>query len=75
MHGVHSVSVSLDSHLAAIDYDSSGVSYDLIENRLNKMGYQIASVTSDIHSLLAYSSNLSRPVLDGFPFAVFIQNC
>ena len=30
MHGVHSVSVSLDSHLVAIDYDSSGVSYDLI---------------------------------------------
>ena len=50
MHGVHSVSVSLDSHLVAIDYDSSGVSYDLIENRLNKMGYQIAADASDIHT-------------------------
>ena len=50
MHGVHSVSVSLDSHLVAIDYDSSGVSYDLIETRLNKMGYQIAADASDIHT-------------------------
>ncbi len=50
MHGVHSVSVSLDSHLVAIDYDSSGVSYDLIENRLNKMGYQIAADARDIHT-------------------------
>ncbi|MBC8569395.1 heavy-metal-associated domain-containing protein [Zongyangia hominis] len=50
LHGVTSVSVDLDSHLVAIDYDSSGTSYDGIEHRLNKMGYQIAADASDIYS-------------------------
>lgn len=48
--GVSSVSVNIDSHLVSIDYDSSGVSYDKIENCLNKMGYQIAADASDIRT-------------------------
>lgn len=50
LHGVSSVSVDLATHLVAIDYDSSGASYDKIENRLNKIGYQIAADASDIHT-------------------------
>ncbi|RGX54210.1 MULTISPECIES: heavy-metal-associated domain-containing protein [Anaerotruncus] len=50
LHGVSSVSVNTEHHLVAVDYDSSGTSYDKIENRLNKLGYQIAADASDIHT-------------------------
>ena len=48
LHGVSSVSVNREHDLVCVDYDSSGVSYDKIENRLNKLGYQIAADASEI---------------------------
>lgn len=50
LHGVTSVSISPENHLVAIDYDSSGTSYDKIENCINKMGYEIAADASNIQS-------------------------
>lgn len=50
LHGVSSVSVNAQNHLVCVDYDSSGTSYDQIESRLNKMGYQIAADASNIHT-------------------------
>ena len=50
LHGVHSVSVEPRHNLVCVDYDSSGVSYDNIENCLNKMGYQIAADASNIQT-------------------------
>ncbi|RGB67949.1 MULTISPECIES: heavy-metal-associated domain-containing protein [Oscillospiraceae] len=48
LHGVSSVSVNEQTNRIAVDYDSSGASYDKIENCLNKMGYQIIADASDI---------------------------
>lgn len=48
LHGVSSVSVSPEHNLVSVDYDSSGVSYDKIENFLNRMGYEIAADASQI---------------------------
>lgn len=50
LHGVTSVSVNQKNDLVCVDYDSSGVSYDKIENSLNKLGYQIAADASNIHT-------------------------
>lgn len=50
LHGVSSVSVNTEHHLVAVDYDSSGVSYDGIEHCLNKMGFEIAADASLINS-------------------------
>ena len=49
LHGVQSVSVNERNRLVAVGYDNSGVSYDKIENHLNKMGYQIAADASTIN--------------------------
>ena len=48
LHGVTSVTVDSMHNLVSVDYDSSGVSYDEIENRLNKMGFEIAADASTI---------------------------
>lgn len=48
--GVSSVSVNPQNHLVAVDYDSAGVSYDKIENSLNRMGYQILADASLINT-------------------------
>lgn len=48
LHGVNSVSVNTQSGNVAVDYDSSGTSYDTIENRLNKLGYEIVADDSEI---------------------------
>ncbi|RPF43341.1 heavy-metal-associated domain-containing protein [Hydrogenoanaerobacterium saccharovorans] len=50
LHGISSVYVDNNTHLVAVDYNSSGVSYDNIEYCLNKMGYQIAADASYIHT-------------------------
>ena len=50
LHGVTSVSVNTAHNLVAVDYNSAGTSYDQIENRLNKLGFQIAADASDIHT-------------------------
>lgn len=50
IHGVTSVAVNPDRRLIAVDYDSSGTSYDEIEHRLNDLGYQIAADASVIQS-------------------------
>ena len=38
---LESVAVNAQTSQVSVDYDSSGTSYDQIENTLNKMGYQI----------------------------------
>ena len=48
LHGVSSVSVNPQHHLVAVDYDSSGTSYDQIEHSLNKIGHQVAADASNI---------------------------
>ena len=48
LHGVSSVGVRAEKNLVAVDYDSSGASYDEIEHCLNQMGYQIIADESDI---------------------------
>lgn len=50
LHGVMSVSVNAENNLVAVDYDSAGLSYDKIENCLNKMGYEIAADASNIQT-------------------------
>lgn len=50
LHGVTSVSINDSHNLVAVDYDSSGTSYDRIENCLNKMGFEIAADASQIHT-------------------------
>jgi len=50
LHGITAVSVDSKNHLIAAEYDSSGTSYDKIENTLNKMGFQIAADASEIHT-------------------------
>ena len=50
IHGIESVSVDSATNLMAVDYNSSGTSYDRIENCVNKMGYQIAADASVIHT-------------------------
>lgn len=50
LHGVTSVSVTPEHNLVCVDYDSSGTSYDEIENRLNKMGFEIAADASAINT-------------------------
>lgn len=48
LHGVSSVSVNADKRLVAVDYDSSGTSYDEIEHKLNEIGFEIAADASQI---------------------------
>ena len=50
IHGVQSVAVNAQTSLVSVDYDSSGTSYDQIENTLNKMGYQIIDDHSRINT-------------------------
>lgn len=50
LHGILSVSVDTENDLVAVDYDSAGMSYDKIENSLNKMGYEIAADASNIQT-------------------------
>lgn len=50
LHGVSSVSVNAEKNLVAVDYDSSGTSYDAIEHKLNEIGYEIAADASAIAS-------------------------
>lgn len=50
IHGVSCVNVISQHNLVSVDYDSSGTSYDEIENRLNKMGYEIAADASCIQT-------------------------
>lgn len=48
LHGVSAVSVNAEKNLVAVDYDSSGTSYDAIEHKLNAMGFEIAADASNI---------------------------
>lgn len=48
LHGVSSVTVCEKEGLVAVDYDSSGTSYDQIEHKLNEIGYEIAADASEI---------------------------
>ncbi len=48
LHGVKSVSINPQHHLVAVDYDSSGTSYDEIEHSLNKIGHQVVADASNI---------------------------
>jgi copper chaperone CopZ len=50
LSGVTSVSVNPKNHLVAVDYESSRVSYDQIENCLNHLGYEIAADASLINT-------------------------
>lgn len=50
LSGVSSVSVNTENHLVAVDYDSSRVSYDQIENYINHMGFEIAADASLINT-------------------------
>ncbi len=50
IHGVTSAAVNPDRRLIAVDYDSSGTSYDEIEHCLNNLGYQSAADASVIQS-------------------------
>lgn len=44
--GISLVRIHSNNHLISVDYDSSRVSYDQIENCLNHMGYEIAADAS-----------------------------
>ena len=50
LHGVTSVSVNPSHNLVAVDYDSSGTSYDVIEHQLNTLGYEVAADASNINT-------------------------
>mgnify|MGYP000031381192 FL=1 len=50
LHGVTSVSVNPSHNLVAVDYDSSGTSYDAIEHQLNTLGYEVAADASNINT-------------------------
>ena len=50
IHGACCVNINDQHNLVSVDYDSSGTSYDEIENRLNKMGYEIAADASCIQT-------------------------
>jgi len=39
--GVLSVSVNTDRNVLAVDYDSTGVTCDRLEKRLEQLGYQV----------------------------------
>lgn len=47
--GVLSVSVNVDLHRVAVDFDSSGLTYHKLENRLNKMGFHVTDFSLDQH--------------------------
>ena len=55
LRGVSSVSVNTQNHLVSVDYDSSGVTYDRIEHRLNRLGYEIAADASNIQTPVSYT--------------------
>lgn len=44
--GISSIYVDSNHHLISVDYDSSRISYDQIENSLNHMGYEITADAS-----------------------------
>ena len=44
------VSVNPSHNLVAVDYDSSGTSYDAIEHQLNTLGYEVAADASNINT-------------------------
>lgn len=48
--GVKGVDVNEVHGLVTVDYDSAGVSYDKIENCLNRLGYDIAADASNIQT-------------------------
>lgn len=47
--GVSSVSVSDDPFRVAVDFDTTGIQSDRIQQRLEKMGYEILDSRSDSH--------------------------
>lgn len=50
LNGVDTVRVNCQNNLVSVDYDSAGISYDKIENIINKIGYEIAADASNIQS-------------------------
>ncbi|MBC8585111.1 cation transporter [Youxingia wuxianensis] len=48
LHGICTISADPKTHLISVNYNSARVTYDKIENRLNKLGYQIAADASNI---------------------------
>lgn len=47
--GVLSVSVNTDSNKIAVDFDSTGVTCNNLENRINKMGFNVTDFSLDQH--------------------------
>ena len=47
--GVLSVSVSEDSHCAAVDYDTTGVQADRIQKELEALGFQVSDTRVENH--------------------------
>lgn len=47
--GVISVSVNKEKNTLAVDYDNSGVNFEQISKRVEKLGYQIESQKSEEH--------------------------
>ena len=75
-----SAAVNPDRRLIAVDYDSSGTSYDEIEHCLNNLGYQIAArCQRDSEPMtssppLAGEGSLFLPFFAGFPPAFGERN-
>lgn len=49
--GVSSVSVSHHSNQVAVDFDTTGIQSDHIQNQLTKMGYEILDFKVETHTL------------------------
>lgn len=49
--GVLSVSVNSGENRVAIDYDSTGVTRDRLEKRLEQLGYQVESRKTEDHRM------------------------
>ncbi len=50
-HGVLSVSVNAEKNTLAVDYDSTGVTCDRLEKRLEQLGYQVQSCKTENHRM------------------------
>lgn len=49
-HGIRSVSINPKNHLVAVDYDSSGISYEKIERSLSKIGHPVVADASNMNA-------------------------
>lgn len=49
VHGVLSVSVNTEKKAVAVDYDSTGVTSNRLEKRLEQLGYRVESCKTENH--------------------------